>query len=109
MSETFVTDAKTGKATINKDPNAVLDYTFDWTDWLALVSDTIASKDVAIVDAAATGGVVDSSSIVGGNKVVVWVSGGTPGKTIALRCRITTSNATPRVDDRTVYLKVKER
>jgi hypothetical protein len=107
MSETFELQAN-GTYQILKDPDAVLDYTFDFTDWLDLVSDTINTAVCSIVDAPTTGGAVNSSAIVG-KKVVAWVSGGTPGKKIALRCRITTNNSPARVDDRTVYLKVKER
>jgi hypothetical protein len=104
MSETFVVGAS-GKPVITKDPNAVLDYIFDWTAWL--VADVIQTATPAIIDFATTGGVIDSSAISGGNKVIVWVSGGIVGQTIGLRCRIATTGG--RTDDRTVYLKVKER
>lgn len=108
MSETFVVDEKTGKSSIVKDPDAVLDYTFDWTAWLALNGDAISTHAASIENAADAGGVIDSSLVVG-DKVTVWVSGGTAGKTMTLRCRITTNNTPARIDDRTVYLKVKAR
>lgn len=106
MSESFVVGS-TGKAVIPKDPNAVLDYTIDWTLWLDAIPDTIQSAVAAIDNAAAAGGTINSSTIVGGKAVVIWVGGGTVGQTMALRCRITTVGL--RTDDRTVYLKVKER
>ena len=102
--ETFSVSS-TGKASIPKDPNAVLDYTFDWTDWLAAAStpaDTITAAEV-IVDIGAT----VQTTVFDTQKVTAWVSGGTPGTTLALRCRVTTAGG--RVEDRTVYLKVKER
>lgn len=110
--DTFVIDAKSGKASIIKDPNAILDYTFDWTAWLDMVGDSIATKDVAVTsgNSPASNIAVASSQIVG-KTVVVWVSGGAAGETATLRCRITTNlpNPGPRTDDRTVYLKIKER
>ena len=104
-TDTFVV-SDSGKATITKDPNAILDYTFDWTAWLDLVSDALSSQTCAVENFADAGGVVNSSQIVG-KKVVVWVSGGTVGKKITLRCRIVTVGN--RTEDRTVYLSVKER
>ena len=34
------------KNTIVKDPNAVLDYTFDWSEWLDAITDTLASQSI---------------------------------------------------------------
>lgn len=109
MPDTFVVNSA-GKASIVKDSNAVLDYTFDWTAWLDDAVDNISSADVSIASGAepASNIAVDSVAIVG-KTVVAWVSGGQVGETAALRCRITTDNVPPRIDDRTVYLKVKER
>ena len=102
MTDTYVVDAKSGKATILKDPNAVLDYTFDWTEWLDDLTDTIASRVVT----PGTGLTLDSDAIAG-KKVIAWVSGGTAGTTYTLACRITTAGG--RTDERTIYIKVKER
>lgn len=98
--ETFVTIA--GRPTIDKDPNAVLDYAPDFTDWLDLITDTIASHTAT----AAGGVVVDSSSVVG-KTVVVWVSGGTVGTPASVTVRITTVGG--RIDDRTIYFRIRER
>src|SRR4051812_13959836 len=95
-----------GVRTIKKDPSAVLDYTFDWTAWLDLVSDTIATR-VITPDAGIT---VDLSVILSGSKkVTVWLSGGTAGNTYAIACRITTASNPVRTDERTFYVKVQER
>lgn len=102
-TETFVVTAN--KPTITKDPNAVLDYTLDWSDWLEPASDTIASVAVAV-----TGVTLDHTTN-NGTSVTIWISGGTVGTRGEARVRITTvgTGARPRTDDRTVYFKIKER
>ena len=113
-TETFVVSSS-GKASIVKDPGARLDYTFDWSAWLAAVSgDTIVSADCVVVSDGSQGVsdvAVAQVVLVGGTAVTVWVTGGLVGETVSLRCRITTalSSPGPRIDDRTVYLKIKER
>jgi hypothetical protein len=90
---------------IDKDPDAELDYAFDWTDWLAESGDTIASASVS----ADNGAEVFQIDILGGTVVRAWVRGGDVGTKVSLTCEITTANTPPRVDDRTVFLKIKER
>lgn len=101
MSETF-TATETGKQVITKDPDAILDYSIKWTDWL-ISPDTIITATAVSDDLALT--IV--SVVHDGYIVTMWVSGGTPGGRSSLRCRITTQAG--RTDDRTVYLKIKER
>lgn len=100
MADTYVIDAS-GRASISKDPDAVLDYSFDWSAWLDAIPDTIATAQCI-----GTGITVNQSSIVG-KKVVAWVAGGTRGTTGILTCRITTNGG--RTDDRSIYLKIRER
>lgn len=102
-TETFVVSV--GKPTIVKDPNAVLDYTLDWTEWLEPLTDTIASVSVAV------SGVTLDHTTNNATSVTIWVSGGTVGTPGSARVRITTvgTGARPRTDDRTVYFKIKER
>lgn len=101
MAETFVV-SDTGKPEILKDPNAILDYSFDWTTWLG--ADTISGVQVLTDDASL---LVQGAPAHNGKIATVWVSGGTPGGKAAVTCRITTTEG--RVDDRTVYLKIRER
>ena len=110
MTETFVQDPATGKWSIPKDPDAVLDYVEDWTPWLDAVADSISSASVTVTSGAtpASNVAVDSSIIVG-KMVHAWISGGSPGETVKVRYRVTTANSPPRIDDRTFYLKIKER
>lgn len=100
---------------IVKDPDAVLDYTFDWaadtngssdpdaTDWLAS-GETISSAVVTVE----SGITKDSDSITDTNtSVTVWLSGGTAGTRYDVACKITTSAS--RTDERTRIIYVKER
>ena len=95
-----------------KDPDATLDYTFDWkastngtgdSDWLAS-GETISSHTID----EDTGITVDSSALTDTNtSVTVWLSGGTAGTTYAVRCEIVTSAS--RTDERTMKILVEER
>ena len=84
-----------------KDPSAVLDYVFDWTEWLA-TGETITDHTIT----ADTGITVDSPTEDAG-KVTVWLSGGTAGINYKVACLITTSAG--RTDERTIWIKVVER
>ena len=84
-----------------KDPSAVLDYAFDWTEWLA-TGETIANYTIT----PDTGITVDSSTEDDG-KVTVWLSGGTAGINYKVACLITTSAG--RTDERTIWIKVVDR
>ena len=90
-----------GLPTILKDPNAVLDYTWDFTRW-------IPPGDV-IVEAVptATGGLTTSTVTITSPKVVVWVSGGNVDTTASVTLHITTQQG--RVDDRTLYFDIRNR
>ena len=95
-----------------KDPNAVLDYVFDWaastngtgsSDWLAS-AETISTKTIT----STTGITVDSSTITDSStSVTVWLSGGTAGVDYEVACKIVTSAS--RTDERTITIMVRER
>ena len=84
-----------------KDPSAVLDYVFDWTEWLA-AAETITDHTIT----PDTGITVDSWTESDG-KVIVWLSGGTAGINYKVACKVTTSAG--RTDERTTWIKVVER
>lgn len=88
------------KVKVTKDPDAVLDYTFDWTAWLTPIADTIQSHVVTV-----DGVTLDSSSI-SGTTVIAWISGGTLGTNATVTCQITT--AAGRTDERHFMLKIAE-
>ena len=83
-----------------KDPDAVLDYEWDWSAWLG--TDTIASHTVT----AATGLTVDTSEATT-TAVTAWLSGGSVGASYAVTCHVVT--AAGREDDRTATITVQER
>ena len=83
-----------------KDPDAVLDYEWDWAAWLG--ADTIASHTVT----AAMGLTVDTSEATT-TAVTAWLSGGSVGASYAVTCHVVT--AAGREDDRTATIAVQER
>ena len=99
-----------------KDPEAVLDYAFNWADWL----DTSTTPDESIIAhtvTVPTGLTLDSSVVVDGvntagvtitnSQVTAWISGGTVGTTYRVGCLITTSAG--RKDERSLWITVQER
>jgi hypothetical protein len=84
-----------------KDPEAVLDYAFDWSDWLA-TGETISSHTITTE----TGITKDSDSEAAG-VVTVWLSSGTAGTNYRVECKIVTSAG--RTDERTIWIKVTNR
>ncbi len=84
-----------------KDPDATLDYHFDWSDWLAS-GETISSEVITVP----SGITLDSSSETSG-VITVWLSGGTAGAYYLVACKITTSAT--RIDERTMRIIVKTR
>ncbi len=86
--------------TFTKDPNAVLDYSIDWTRWLA--GDQIAASEW-IVPSELTR-MADSKTA---TSATVWLSGGTAGQSYIVTNRITT--AAGRTEDRSFTIRVEER
>lgn len=88
-----------------KDPEAVLDYSFNWNNttspWLA-TGETISSYTVTVP----TGITKDSDSQASG-VVTVWLSGGTAGTNYRVECKIVTSAG--RTDERSIWIKVTNR
>ena len=87
-----------------KDPDAVKDYRWDWTKWLADgEAITTATVSVPTVD----GAPVRDSTAHDGSTVTVWLSGGTPSMTShSIGCHIITDQG--RQDDRTIYVKIAQ-
>lgn len=84
-----------------KDPEAVLDYVFDWTGWLA-DGETIQSRTVT-----AEAGITKDSDSHADGVVTVWLSGGTVETTYRVECKVTTSAG--RTDERSIFVRVRER
>jgi len=91
-------------STFTKDPDAVLDYAFNWSDWLDSTQEETIESYVVTADAGLT---VDSHAESDG-KVTVWLSGGTVAATYyKVACKVTTSLG--RTDERSMRFKVIER
>lgn len=92
------------RSRFTKDPQARLDYAFDWSaGWLA-AGETISSQTVV---SSGNGVTVDGSPGQASGIVTVWLTGGTVGTSAHVTCHITTSAG--RQDDRTITIDVRER
>lgn len=93
-----------------KDPEAVLDYTIDWSAWLAEgdAISAVTTTPAANASPSSTSAVnVDKTSFTT-NEITVWCSGGTGvvGQSADVVVHVTTSGG--RQDDRTITLTIKE-
>lgn len=86
--------------TFTKDPDAVLDYSVDWSLWLA--GDQIASSEWLLEQGVEK--VTDTNTA---TKATVWLRGGQAGTTYLVTNRIVTAGG--RTDDRTISVKVEDR
>jgi hypothetical protein len=89
-------------AVYKKDPNATLDYTFDWTAYLTPLADTISSV-TWVLDT----GLTKVSQTQNTMTATAFISGGTIGENLTVTCRIVTAGG--RTDDRSITLKIVER
>lgn len=92
-----------------KDPDAVLDFVFDFAilGWLE------SGESITAYTVTADAGITVESDSNDGTAITVWLSGGTAGETYAVTVHITTSvsdgGGVYREEDRTMYIKVQER
>jgi len=89
--------------TIPKDPDAVLDYAFDWEteSWLE-TGETISSHVITV-----PAGITKDSDSEADGIVTVWLSGGTAGEDYVITCKITTSAG--RTDKRSFVIRCGDR
>lgn len=87
-----------------KDPDAVLDYTIDWTAWLP-ANDTITASTYTVNSDANDAVVVDDTSHAN-HTTTVWLSGGKVGERYTVTNHITTTQG--RQDDRSLTITIKE-
>jgi len=90
-----------------KDPDAILDFHFDWTTWLVngdiiVTSQIIASAGITVGD-----GVIAPLPSNTTTNTTFWLAGGTAGKPYTVTNRITTSQG--RTDDRTMTIRIQDR
>ena len=87
--------------TFLKDPDAVLDYSVDWSKWLA--GDQIGTSAWSVSDLALEA--TDESNTT--TRTTVWLSGGTVGQSYTVTNCITTSGG--RTDERSFITQVQDR
>ena len=103
MSDTTYDLTDPTRPTILKDPDATLDYVWDWTAWLAEIADTISTITIT----QETGGPTTVSSSHVSGLVTAFISGGTLGATHQVICKIVTAGG--RTEERSIYLKMRVR
>ena len=84
-----------------KDPDAVLDYGFNWVDWLE-TGETISNSIWTVPT-----GITEDSTAYSNTATTIWLSGGTLNTDYEVINHITTSE--DREDDRTLKIKVRQR
>ncbi|HZT29229.1 MAG TPA: hypothetical protein VFA33_05065 [Bryobacteraceae bacterium] len=87
--------------TFTKDPNAVLDYSVDWSKWLA--GDQIEESTWSVSDSALA--VSDETN--SATQATAWLSGGAVGQSYTVTNKITT--AAGRIDERSFIVQVQAR
>lgn len=84
-----------------KDPDATLDYTINWANWLEgdEISTSVWTVETGLTEPRPP--VMDTSS------TTVWLSGGTVGVAYSVQNRIST--VAGRIDDRTLTISIEEK
>lgn len=101
--DTFRTDPQ-GRRVIDKGLSSILDYHWNFTAWLAQISDTISSYSVTVDTG--SGIVIDSTGITG-NRITAVLSGGVKGRLAKVTCYVLTVGG--RTDERSIYLNIVPR
>lgn len=86
----------------SQDPDEVLDYTLDWSEWLVdgdVISSATASGDAGLT----VGGTVSFTT----TTTTVWLSGGSAGSSYDVAVHVVTAGG--REGDRSITLQIKEK
>jgi len=86
--------------TFRKDPDAVLDYLWDWTSWLQ-TGETITTSTFIVPT-----GITKNSDTNTATTCTIWLSGGTIGATYKITNRIVTSAG--RTNDRSTMFVIND-
>ena len=86
-----------------KDPQAVKNYKFDWSDWLD-TGETIQSRTVTVP----SGITLDSDSATN-TSVQATLSGGTVGESYDINCEIVTNSSPAQTEQRTLTILIVEK
>lgn len=94
------------RTTLRKDPDAILVYEFDWSDWLGSAEIVTSTWAIEGADSVLT---KDQASVVSGNqRTRVRLTAGTLGVTYTVVNRVVTNEVPAQTDDRSVYIQIKE-
>lgn len=94
---------------IVKDPDAELPYAFDWLQWLGDAGLSDSEWSVSPTSTTSPLTVVTDSITDGATRTRVTLSGGEAGTDYRVRNRVTTNEVPPRIDDRSLTVRCKER
>lgn len=84
-----------------KDPDAVIDITFDWSNWLGDIG-SAAISDISFT----LNGLNSIGTFYDDTKATVFISGGVVGVASTIACKIKTNTTPSRTDERTVYIDI---
>ena len=90
----------------NKDPDSVLDYGMDWSNWLP-DGDVIQSSNWIMEAVVNSGALTIDSDSFDDNFTVVWLSGGEDGAVYNITNRIVTVQG--RTQDQSVGISIRQR
>lgn len=85
-----------------KDPNSRLDYSRDWTKWLADSLDTIVTSTWIVPE-----GLDGTDESHTDSTATIWLAGGTEGSQYKVTNRIVTAGG--RTDDRTFTVTIRQK
>lgn len=102
MKQSAITERPRGRFSITKDPDATIDCSFNWEEWLEDANTTILTVALTTEGVAAYVALPYDNGI-----VTVLVSEGTVGEGAFVTCRITTLDG--RIDERTLHFFIREK
>jgi hypothetical protein len=86
-----------------KDPDATIDLTFDWSDWLNDIGSAVISDVTFTVTGANNVNVFNDNTT-----ATIFISGGVVGTASTVACKIQTNTTPARTDERTVYIDIAD-
>ena len=87
------------------DPDALLDFQFDWSDWLSADTEEAISSAVITIDP--TGELESTEPAIVAGMVTYWLSGGIATERYIISCKIVTTAG--REDERSITINCFER
>lgn len=102
-----ITRSQTVSGSFNKDPDAILDYSIDWSEWLN-PGEGIASSAWEVSGSGLTIGSGSYAPTVSGTSTIVWLLGGTVGTRYKVTNHITSDSSPARSDDRSFYVYITQ-